>query len=311
MNDKDNWNGNGQYNLNQNQWNNQFNQANYNQGQTTISNKKTKKWHIIAVAALIIWIFSLYGSIGNLRGEVDYLNNQLSEKNTEIEEYEEQIKILNSSIETLSKELESYKEIEDGDGNKEIEVEDKNTSGVMTDLEIAEILSQEVIQADANTIVSLYKENSNDVAIETKYHKKHLILTGKVKSISGNDEYSEVTLDNDELESFIGIECRFDSNTSKDIIANLNVGDYITIEGVGYDSGFTFKMYGCTNITNIQSGNTSVGMDGATTGERNALKSAQSYLDLFSFSRKQLIEQLEWEGYSQSEIEYALNGVGY
>ena len=167
------------------------------------------------------------------------------------------------------------------------------------------------LEKGANTIVSLYKENSNDVAIETKYHKKHLILTGKVKSISGNDEYSEVTLDNDELESFIGIECRFDSNTSKDIIANLNVGDYITIEGVGYDSGFTFKMYGCTNITNIQSGNTSVGMDGATTGERNALKSAQSYLDLFSFSRKQLIEQLEWEGYSQSEIEYALNGVGY
>lgn len=309
MNDESNWNGNRQYSLNQNQWNNQFNQANYNPGQTMISNKKTKKWHIIAGVALIIWILSLYGSIGNLRGEVDKLNNQLSEKNTEIEEYEEQIKTLNSSIATLSAELESYRKPEDG--NEEIEVENKNTSGVMTDLEIAEILSQEVIQADANTIVSLYKENSNDVAIETKYHKKHLTLTGKVKSISGNDEYSEVTLDNDELESFIGIECRFDSNTSKDIIANLNVGDYITIEGVGYDSEFTFKMYGCTNITNIQSGNTSVGMDGATTGERNALKSAQSYLDLFSFSRKQLIEQLEWEGYSQSEIEYALNGVGY
>lgn len=309
MNDESNWNGNRQYSLNQNQWNNQFNQANYNPGQTMISNKKTKKWHIIAGVALIIWILSLYGSIGNLRGEVDKLNNQLSEKKTEIEEYEEQIKTLNSSIATLSAELESYRKPEDG--NEEIEVENKNTSGVMTDLEIAEILSQEVIQADANTIVSLYKENSNDVAIETKYHKKHLTLTGKVKSISGNDEYSEVTLDNDELESFIGIECRFDSNTSKDIIANLNVGDYITIEGVGYDSGFTFKMYGCTNITNIQSGNTSVGMDGATTGERNALKSAQSYLDLFSFSRKQLIEQLEWEGYSQSEIEYALNGVGY
>jgi DNA-directed RNA polymerase specialized sigma54-like protein len=47
-----------------------------------------------------------------------------------------------------------------------------------------------------------------------------------------------------------------------------------------------------------------------TSGERNALKAAKSYLDVMAFSYSGLIEQLEYEGYSSSEAEYAADNCG-
>lgn len=48
----------------------------------------------------------------------------------------------------------------------------------------------------------------------------------------------------------------------------------------------------------------------ATLGEQNALASALSYLDYTAFSRKGLIEQLKFEGFSTSEAEYAVKNCG-
>lgn len=48
----------------------------------------------------------------------------------------------------------------------------------------------------------------------------------------------------------------------------------------------------------------------ATLGETNALASALSYLNYSAFSRRGLIEQLKFEGYSTSEAEYAVNNCG-
>ncbi len=47
-----------------------------------------------------------------------------------------------------------------------------------------------------------------------------------------------------------------------------------------------------------------------TLGMENALESAFSYLDSSSFSKSGLIKQLQFEGYSQSEAEYAVNQCG-
>ena len=49
----------------------------------------------------------------------------------------------------------------------------------------------------------------------------------------------------------------------------------------------------------------------ATTGEKNALDKAYSYLDYSYFSYTGLIEQLEFEGFSQSQAEYGATAVGY
>lgn len=48
----------------------------------------------------------------------------------------------------------------------------------------------------------------------------------------------------------------------------------------------------------------------STTGEKNALKKAKSYLDYSSFSYSGLIEQLEFEGFTHSESVYGANNCG-
>ncbi len=49
---------------------------------------------------------------------------------------------------------------------------------------------------------------------------------------------------------------------------------------------------------------------GTTTGERNALNRAQDYLEFMAFSRSGLIDQLEYEGFTSSEAEYAVDHCG-
>lgn len=46
-----------------------------------------------------------------------------------------------------------------------------------------------------------------------------------------------------------------------------------------------------------------------TTGEKNAVKEAKSYLDYSAFSRSGLIKQLEFEGFSTEEATYAVDHV--
>jgi len=46
-----------------------------------------------------------------------------------------------------------------------------------------------------------------------------------------------------------------------------------------------------------------------TVSQQNALESAQSYLDFSAFSRSGLISQLEFEGYSTADAEWALDNM--
>ena len=48
----------------------------------------------------------------------------------------------------------------------------------------------------------------------------------------------------------------------------------------------------------------------ATTGEKNALAKAKSYLDFSAFSYESLIGQLEYEGFSNSEAKYGADNCG-
>lgn len=48
----------------------------------------------------------------------------------------------------------------------------------------------------------------------------------------------------------------------------------------------------------------------ATTGERMALSSAKNYLRTMGFSKSGLVKQLEFEGYSTDEANYAVENCG-
>ena len=60
----------------------------------------------------------------------------------------------------------------------------------------------------------------------------------------------------------------------------------------------------------ISSSSSSSENDGTTMGERMALASAKNYLRTMGFSKKGLIRQLEFEGYSTEEATYAVNNCG-
>lgn len=50
--------------------------------------------------------------------------------------------------------------------------------------------------------------------------------------------------------------------------------------------------------------------DNETASQRNAVRTAKNYLSFTAFSRKGLIEQLEFEGYSNADAEYAVDQSG-
>ena len=65
------------------------------------------------------------------------------------------------------------------------------------------------------------------------------------------------------------------------------------------------------DTSGYSSGNRNSGGSGyATTGKSNALSKAKSYLNSSAFSRKGLIEQLEYEGFSNDDATYAVDHCG-
>jgi len=69
-------------------------------------------------------------------------------------------------------------------------------------------------------------------------------------------------------------------------------------------SGNSSSSYSSSSSTSSSSSSS------ATLGEKNALKSANSYLRSMAFSRSGLIKQLEYEGYTKEEATYAVDHCG-
>ena len=72
----------------------------------------------------------------------------------------------------------------------------------------------------------------------------------------------------------------------------------------------SFTLTGCLDATISDTQQSASNNVNATMGERMALASAKNYLRVIAFSRKGLIEQLEFEGYTTEEATYAVNNCG-
>ena len=87
--------------------------------------------------------------------------------------------------------------------------------------------------------------------------------------------------------------------------------DPLIFERKGVESSYISEHKVSLNNSNSRMGASKKNESTAVSpGMRNALQSAKDYLDAMSFSRKGLIEQLEYEGYSSSEAEYAVEHCG-
>ena len=67
----------------------------------------------------------------------------------------------------------------------------------------------------------------------------------------------------------------------------------------------SFALTGCFDTT-MPGTSQSANNDNATMGERMALASAKNYLRVSAFSKKGLIDQLEFEGYTTEEATYGV-----
>lgn len=75
------------------------------------------------------------------------------------------------------------------------------------------------------------------------------------------------------------------------------------------EAEFVFDIGGNATASNSSTNNSSSNKT-PTVGENNALISAKQYLNTMAFSYSVLIEQLEYEGYTNSEAIYAVNNCG-
>ena len=66
-----------------------------------------------------------------------------------------------------------------------------------------------------------------------------------------------------------------------------------------------------SSVVNDNSSDFSSSEDELSIGQKNALKTAEAYLNYSGFSKVGLKNQLEFEGYTTSEAEYGVKSVGY
>lgn len=130
-------------------------------------------------------------------------------------------------------------------------------------------------------IVLFYEKPEKDTGVSQEEYDKVVAERDdyKEKYEWVRNEYSE-HLANDDIEAITGGNQKYDKK----------------------DDNFSNKG------TNQSLGNT--GTTTATTGKMNALKSAKHYLEFMPFSYKGLVEQLEYEKYSNAEAVYAADNCG-
>lgn len=169
----------------------------------------------------------------------------------------------------------------------------------------------EYIEITSSELIDIY--NENQVKCRQLYDGKTLMVTGSVKSV-GTDILDQVyvCLDHDTEFVFVGIQCYAKDDETENKIAELKEGDVITVMGDGECGSLSFSIKKA-EILNVQEQSDlgqSVGDSSMTTGQRNALKSANSYLDFTALSYEGLITQLEFEEYTHEDAVFAADNCG-
>lgn len=158
---------------------------------------------------------------------------------------------------------------------------------------IANVSSRTTYEVDENGlyITSLQKSFSEQVM-------KRIAKTSPDIYIDLRDAYEQVA--NDYYDMFE--EFGFSDKTFKVVLTFYDEKDMFIYE----NGSLTFEAFPETDA----SGGTDEQEPSISLGEQNALDKAKSYLSHMNFSRSGLIEQLEYEGFSNDEATYAVDHVG-
>jgi SOS response regulatory protein OraA/RecX len=101
-------------------------------------------------------------------------------------------------------------------------------------------------------------------------------------------------------------------NNSSESIARLDIEGYsLALDFGGANIVYTFSLSSDNGSSSANHGSPLGGISsGATASQKNAVSSAKSYLDYTAFSRQGLIDQLEYEGYSNADAVYGADHSG-
>lgn len=173
-------------------------------------------------------------------------------------------------------------------------------------------VSEEFIDITSTELIDAY--NENQVKCKQTYDGKMLKVTGKVDSV-GTDILGTtyVCLGHDTEFTFVGVQCYAKDEDTINEIAELKEGDIITVSGKGEcgSLSFSIKNSKIEEVTQETYKNESgEEIKDITTGQKNALNSARSYLEFSAFSYEGLIKQLEFENYSHEDAVFAVDNCG-
>ena len=172
--------------------------------------------------------------------------------------------------------------------------------------------SEEYIDITSTELIDAY--NENQVKCKQTYDGKMIKVTGKVDSV-GTDILGTtyVCLGHDTEFTFVGVQCYAKDEDTINEIAELKEGDIITVSGKGECGSLSFSINNSKieQVTQETYKNESgEEIEDITTGQKNALNSARSYLEFSAFSYEGLIKQLEFENYSYEDAVFAVDNCG-
>jgi hypothetical protein len=172
--------------------------------------------------------------------------------------------------------------------------------------------SEEYIDITSTELIDAY--NENQVKCKQMYDGKMITVTGKVDSV-GTDIMGTtyVCLGHDTEFTFVGVQCYAKDENTINEIAELKEGDIITVSGKGECGSLSFSIKNSKIVQVTQEtykNESGEEIEDITTGQKNALSSARSYLEFSAFSYDGLIKQLEFESYSHEDAVFAVDNCG-
>lgn len=206
------------------------------------------------------------------------------------------------SVESQSVEQEITEDIEKEIAKKETKEIKKEKQDV----------SEEYINITSTELIDAY--NENQVKCKQNYDGKLIKVTGKVDSV-GTDIMGTtyVCLGHDTEFTFVGVQCYAKDNETINQIAELKEGDLITVSGKGECGSLSFSIKNSKIedvVKETYTDESGEELEDITTGQRNALNQAKSYLEWSAFSYDGLISQLEYEKYLHEDAVFAADNCG-
>lgn len=190
-------------------------------------------------------------------------------------------------------------------------------------------IAQGTYSSKSSNAATSSKDNSNSRITST--YSSDSISTGKKNALKSAEQYLSFMafsysglIDQLEYEGYSNEEAEYAAKncgadwseqavlSAKQYLKTMSFSKDGLIEQLEYE-GFTHEQaahgaeqaYKSTTTTS-----TSANSGASTTGEQNALQTAKQYLNIMAFSYSGLIEQLTYEGYSDSEAKYAADHCG-